>query len=110
MKKVTIDRSKWSRGKINYPPRLLNAAGYMCCLGFACKQLSAIPDTELLMLGRPGELGRAPPELADGCRRETDLSDSASWINDSTVLPEDVRERLLVAHFARAGVELGFVS
>jgi hypothetical protein len=42
---LTIDRSKWRRGRLGTgSPKLLNEAGFMCCLGFEALACGLTPE------------------------------------------------------------------
>lgn len=131
MQQLIIDRSKWRFGgdgqlsKLQKfgRTRLLNDAGYKCCLGFACEQLYDWSEKEIKDEGDPTELYTV-------CSVEADLDDTifplsvklaeseasvfenaAIEINDDfkPVNPSE-RETKLIELFAQVDVALSFVG
>ena len=56
MTTLTIDRSKWARGKNNGLSALLNDDGNMCCLGFAAIQITGLTPDDIQGFGQYEEL------------------------------------------------------
>lgn len=125
--KFVIDRSKWRCGGEGETSRigkgdtqLMNAEGFMCCLGQVACQLGVDPEA-LDMLGEPEEIKAyedidilaweayeresGPPQ-----RRNTPLSVKAMTINDDEHKTIEEREADLVALFAGEGHELVFAG
>lgn len=123
----TIDRSKWrcggddrhkvGRGKIS----LLNASGFMCCLGQTCSQLG-VKKKDLLNLAEPSELQTDYSGLSDiffnlvdeGWNRfflkNTNLSHDAIDINDDDEIGQTERERKLKELFKSHGHQIKFTG
>lgn len=110
-KVLTIQRSKWRRGRKG-STYLLDTAGWMCCLGFdalAC----GIPTERILLKETPlaafPYFDPIPEHYADGrmvfrdvfdggdslVRNHTDVVRAAMEHNDDSALTEPERERLV---------------
>ncbi len=121
-KKLIVNRSKWrsgdgmtqkrSSGKGEI--RLLNNEGYMCCLGFACKQFGDLEDKHILHLDSPKQAYTAIEKLSNhvfhDCVQNTSLSKQAMTINDDSLLTREEREKELKALFSKFHVDLSFVG
>lgn len=115
MKTVKINRAKWrnhSHGKGNV--KLLNADGYMCCLGFACQQIAKCNKNKLLDVPTPGGLefvvGKFNKRGNSKRSFNTTLSDAAIQINDSSYLSDEERETKLIELFKEYGYNLVFTG
>lgn len=117
--KLTIDRTRWNRGKST---SLRNYDGLMCCLGFfglAC----GYTEQELLNCGTPIEtityLGRGsdtdskwPTWLLDGDERivDTSTTDELVDINDSPNTTDAYKEAEITRILGEHGVEVEFTG
>lgn len=124
MKKVTIDRSKWRFGGVEFydlcgPTALRNSKGYKCCLGFACEQLSGINlaevrNSEYLATpsGFPFDFNGIFTYVKDKHTVKSDLPwvVKAIRINDKPELSRKEREDRLTELFYANGIELEFVG
>jgi hypothetical protein len=117
MKKFTVRRSKWARGREGGDAKLLNKQGNMCCLGFAACQISRIPKKKLLNAGTPEEVFKGESFLTDIERYDGEISicdntltETAIGINDSLTLTDEDREKQLKALFRKHGVIVKFVD
>jgi hypothetical protein len=126
MKTITIDRAKWRCGgkenlhsaKGKGDTQLENEQGFCCCLGFATKQIA--PMARTLCVGNPMrsvELsGVEIPYLTEQRYSlykgyyigGTDFTFDCMRINDDYRIAQEERERLLIAEFAKQGLELVF--
>lgn len=121
--KVTIDRSKWRCGQDSAESAgkgltmLLNAEGYMCCLGFVTRVV--YPDLHIQNVFYPMQLGCIVPGLSEKCERsyfytnnlrDTGLAERAALINDSKTLTRKQREEQLLELFKDSLYELEFVG
>ena len=117
MKKLKIDRRKWTRGKhdnhIN--PGIFHIAsfpddkatylhcgktGNMCCLGFYLEQVRKIAKNKFTNAEEPSDV--------DGVAFQTWYND-AIYINDRNI-PESDREAMLISLFAKQGIDVEFVN
>lgn len=120
--KLTIDRDKWLRGTGD---GALYLGGAMCCLGFLGRACG-IGVEDLYGIGCPSGLqdGQAkkhrkvwelmnnsletPRKVLDDLASDVEAIFIA--INDSTLIGDKKRERLLTKEFAKIGVEVEFVG
>ncbi len=137
-KKLIIDRSKWRAGGADTDDdpynsrvgegdtRLLNDKGYMCCLGFACKQFANAQDEHLLNQPRPiiylqflngtstlkdiGEVPYLTNTSLDGIATESLLTQRAITLNDSSLFTKAGREDRIRDLFAKHDVEVEFIN
>jgi len=113
--KLVIERAKWYRGMVG--SRLLDGDGQKCCLGFyglAC----GLKEKQLLGRGEPCEVrsdlwpDTCVTYLADAeyVARwfQTSWTTKAIQINDDETSSPKSRERDLIAHFAKVGVDVEF--
>lgn len=116
--KVRVSIKKWLRGgKSNSgETALLNSAGQMCCLGFACRQLGipkkqilhvSMPATVLLRDGTLSKLKNSPLIGKHGLNSR--LSLDAADINDNQHINDKSRMTKLRALFKRKGHKIVFV-
>lgn len=116
--KIVINRPKWRCGGSNNSSRgctrLLNEQGYMCCLGFASKQICNLSDEEMLTKHFPQSLHRKINKLTyfprKGICKDTKFSEKAMGINDNPTLSNKEREKQLKELFAKNGIELKFTG
>lgn len=109
--KLIIDRATWLRGEPDVSC-LRDRSGRMCCLGFyglAC----GVPYWAILEQVEPQYAQSAAwpiscVEFEDGDGLKTRWTDEAIRINDSRLIGDVARERLLVEHFAKVGVDVEF--
>lgn len=117
-KKVRINRARWRTGH-NGPNAtgrgetlLLNPEGYMCCLGFAAKQLGKIPNARVMDSGEPDDLKCVITPLtkrkSSGFICNTEFSNKCVRVNDDSSLTRKQRERNLIRKFNAEGIELEF--
>ena len=108
--KLTIDRQKWYRGKIQ-GSMLLRDDGRMCCLGFACLA-KGVPREQILHRGTPSVIGPSGDSILSyensycslwGWWDEGDHYTGAIDANDSADIPEGQRERLVKEHLSPRG-------
>lgn len=114
-KVLTINRAKWTRGVLNLPSKLLNSAGYMCCLGFdalAC----GVPSDVLDGIGEPYELADSADvsylrdrvnyndsDDDDPTPLNSVLVDKAIDINDDLEITDNEREAKLIPILKQLG-------
>lgn len=113
---LVINRAKWRTGGDDHPAtgkgdtQLLNKQGYMCCLGFRCNQMD-VPRKLLLEEGTPGCIrGWDIPDLIDEDGYNTEFSQIAMELNDSSDMSRITRERKIKAHFKTIGITVEFVG
>lgn len=122
---IVIDRAKWRcGGESGWTPyqhglgdtALLNDEGYMCCLGFACRQLA--PYADVLRIGEPAdvdpdECGALVPFLLcaenDGFA-STVLTRAAMKANDEPSSTHLEREWRVAEAFHKGGLGVSFVG
>ena len=121
--KVVINRSKWRTGGHSAVSTgvgdtlLLNAEGYMCCLGFCCKALgladkaifdTAVPQHAITVdeCGKPGF--KDLTMCINSSVVSTPLVGNAIFINDSTRLIPEEKEAKLQELFKDSDLELSF--
>ena len=114
MKKLTIDRQRWVRGrnKSYGNSGLLNEKGRMCCLGFWCHFTNGIPKSDLIDFNnslKEGGVLYAPDEINSQLYR--------SWHNEAIEINDAPRmwgkkreERLINLFWEKAGIELEFIN
>ena len=109
--KVTVKRSKWLRGDEN-TSMLLDRAGKMCCLGFACIT-AGLKKKDIVGIGTPSEIGygRLPKSLAKLTTKEFDskICSNLMSANDREYF-EDVREADIKKLGKKAGLAFTFVD
>lgn len=122
--KLTLDLESWRCGGnailsskklynwLGYgPTKMLNSAGYSCCLGQFCKQLGAV-DEELLEKTTPALIyTEIPPfnKYRNSCSQllfNTDLSSKLMDINDSGITTVESKIISIKTLLKNAGVEL----
>lgn len=115
-----IDRSKWRCGGYTGlhihgggPTQLLNAAGYMCCLGQVSLQLGC-KRAQIKNAQTPCGVSVFVHELHGVLLTDsgwaTSLTVSAMDINDDSKLDDATRESKLAALFAKHGYTLTFTG
>lgn len=116
--KVTIDRSKWSRGR---PSSLANGMGEMCALGFVCTSLN-IPKEHITGIGTPTTLANYFPQYKKRlgqnnllvCRGNAAITSEAATsvisTNDSNNISEQEREERLIKLFDKLNIQLKFIN
>lgn len=123
MATLTIDRSKWrvgggedQIGKKKYAiigaTRLLNAEGFLCCLGFGCLQ-SGLNEEKILYRIYPEYLINTDQDvfgLTNNGRSNSNLSNKAASINDNDQITNEDREIQLTALFNEHGHEVIFTG
>jgi hypothetical protein len=133
MKQLIIDRSKWRTGGDDDGgeehqtgegyTRLINAQGYMCCLGFYLKDVAKLNKKILVELATPAYLDGLKKiydknddvkllltKLNDSHYLNNDFCQSAMHVNDDVNLSSDEREETLKAMFLEKGVEVSFIN
>lgn len=113
MKKFTVRRKKWARGRKNGDPALRNDQECMCCLGFALNQISRIPMDDLNGGFMPQDTARhcfLTNKDDDGEITDNALAEKASVINDSVKISDSTREKKLKKLFRKHGVIVKFVD
>lgn len=127
--KITINRALWRTGDTGIhrtgtgSTELLNAEGYMCCLGFICSQVS---DQDILGKSNPNDLKEPVLGLSnlsrDGCDCptcqeankmyvvDTELTSKAITINDSKNTTPEEKELALLELFKDSCYELEFIG
>ena len=114
MKTITVKRSKWARaGADKGQSRLLNDFGNMCCLGFACKQVSKISNERLLNVAGPATIFKKESFLTAidpmfGIVENNSLSIDAMQINDNYFTTDEQKETMLTKLFLDNGFNLVF--
>ena len=117
-RKVRINRAKWRTGNDGHNSTgkgetlLLNPEGYMCCLGFAAKQLGKVSNAIVMDNGQPEDLGRVITPLTKrqifGIICNTEFADQCVGVNDDSRLTRKQRERNLIRKFNAQGIDLEF--
>lgn len=114
-----IDRSKWRCGSDGLfrsgkgLTKLLNAEGYMCCLGMTCQQAGVL-KTDLMNKNNPGEINSVVPRFSTKGKidntviTDTKLADAAININDDSSITREERERRLKTLFGKWKLKLVF--
>ena len=122
MKTIEIDRSKWRCGgegasaKGKGETELLNAQGYMCCLGQMMLKGYKVPKKLLLGATIPEETGKVVGPLTrnsgwlEGMTEDTPTTDKAMAINDRRELTQKQREQELRTLFREENIDLKFVG
>jgi hypothetical protein len=135
MKTLTIDRSKWRTGGDFDPssPRdshpkvkthghtalISKKTGYMCCLGFYCKDISGISSDVLLGHGTPNDIGETYYEKIsellylneeNGFYDNNIFTDEAISINDNPGISDEEREEKIKEHFKKIDVNVEFIN
>lgn len=102
---VTIEKSKWCRGRNNERglSYLLGPYNTMCCLGF-CELAIGKTEDEIMMKALP-----KPPDIWDyGVKGK--LINSAAMINDNTLITDEKRIEKLIPILREIGFEPTFVD
>ena len=127
--KLILDYSKWRCGGDNKTPNRLgegdtnmeNNEGFRCCLGqFSLQLLPSLKSTDILIAGMPCDLSEPVSLLSyyleyDGVNEDpnlknTDLAESAIYINDAqTTTPQD-KIVLLKELFLKSGFEIEVIN
>jgi len=129
MKQLIIDRSKWRTGNDGEhqtgegDTRLINAQGYMCCLGFYLKDVAKLNKKILVELATPAYLDGLKKiydknddvkllltKLNDNHYVNSDFCQSAMHVNDDVNLSSDEREETLKTMFLEKGIEVSFIN
>jgi len=118
-KKVRINRFKWRTGD-DAPglhtgegtTSLLNEEGFMCCLGFAAKQIGKISNEKIRHYGEPDDIGTVISPLTEkneaGFICNTKFTGDCIKVNDDTKITRKQRERKLIDKFNATGIDLEF--
>ena len=116
MKTITVNRKKWARGGKNGESALLNDEGNMCCLGFACNQISRIPKSKLEGVGMPCDvydkvsfLTEINSTFINGIGDNL-LARTAAEINDDLRITDKMREYKLTRLFKSHGYKIRFIN
>lgn len=118
MMELTIERSRWLRGKQSQSGLLVD--GKMCCLGFLCKKLGAT-DESMEGISMPNdETCRFKSTLPEWLQSDgifykgyeliTNDVELAAKHNDSANLSDHEREVLIADLFARHDIQVKFVE
>jgi hypothetical protein len=124
--KFIINRNTWRCGgkeghvsaRGRGETRLLNAEGFLCCLGQISLQLGATRE-DIRNMATPEDVTAEATSALDLLRcpsrhfasfEATELADNAMIVNDDHLLSEVRREKELVELFAGYGHELVFVG
>jgi len=118
-KKVRINRFKWRTGEEapglhtgEGSTLLLNEEGFMCCLGFAAKQIGKISNEKVMRCGEPDGIGTVISPLTEkngaGFICNTKFTEDCVTVNDDTKITRKQRERKLIRKFNAAGIDLEF--
>lgn len=132
LKKLVIDRRTWYRGQSSSASSLLRPDGTMCCMGFWAKQICGLRDDQIYhqsvlarLLTIEGSKTLTPEQQAivHGFRPFTDNQSITQeghnsydpWsdiyiCNDTPTIGPEEREKLIVAHFLRNGIEVEFTN
>ena len=122
MEKLTIDRTKWGRGKGSEDSLLLRPSnGKMCCLGFLSLHVGlseediSFEKTPDSVLNKKGclihssliklELNKIFSSIST-----TEVCQELMYFNDTTSLTEEVREERLKLRFLQIGYEVEFIN
>ncbi len=123
MIKLILDYATWRCGK--WGPFhlgegntcLRNREGFECCLGQFSPQMcpTPLPKEDLFNKGTPGSLNIFIPGLTKispehGFIDNTELSNAAMYINDSTVSTPDVKIEQLKVLFSAEGYEIEVIN
>lgn len=112
MKKFTVRRSKWLRGKGD--GYLLNDEGKMCCLGFAVNQICKVPKKKLLDTFRPCDVLESTKETTfttisyENVIIDKHFVEEAIEVNDDSTISDSGREELLTEIFKENGIKVTF--
>lgn len=121
MEKLVLDFSKWRSGHYSSNQTgsgdtlLINANGFMCCLGqFAPQMDKNIKIQHLQGCTTPGATGLVINKLSDapdpGMTRSTELSRRAVEINDDINTTPDEKITALKELFANNGYEIEVIN
>lgn len=123
MKNLIIDRNTWRKGGSKYneqcgETRLLNNEGFMCCLGFFCKQ-AGVPE-KYLNTGEPCDIDIKEytdliPELVtyhegNDVYKNTHLTEDAINKNDNPNFTNEERETHLTKLFKDNNIDVEFIN
>ena len=123
MKKFTVDRRYWNRGRFGYGPlELLNEARNKCCLGFLASACG-VENEDMLNIAVPsscdlGPLVAFPKFLFEGCMfmvnlddiHEAKIENFIAFINDNDKIEDWEREIILEYEFREHGIEVEFIN
>jgi hypothetical protein len=120
VKKFTVKRSSWARGRNGITLLLSDISNTRCCLGFYA-QACGIPDEKLLNKGTPGMVIESnniewDSDLIDTTHQrysgiDSEITMKLMSINDDNKLTETERESMLTQMFRdRMGVEVEFID
>lgn len=113
VKKFTVERSSWLRGKGMWKSKLLNANGEKCCLGFYALECG-LKEENILNAGIPKDVA------IEGAKWDTflltddgltsQMSKELMRLNDNDFITDEVREWELKKVFENCGVAVSFVD
>lgn len=110
--KLTIQRSKWYRGKGGLFSKLVQHNGTMCCLGFLGRACG-IPKKTMGGHSRPSDvlkyLGRWQAGTLTEAGGNSKVTQGLMNDNDEPSISDAVRERRLTKKFKAIGVDVEFV-
>lgn len=112
--KFTIDRTRWLRGEGSDVSKLLRPSdGKMCCVGFFCLAQGLSEDT---INDKPtyyaviGSIENDPFVLTGDYIIDRQETWSMYHVNDSPLLSDEEREKLLTNNFAKLGHKVEFIN
>lgn len=116
LKEFTVIRSQWVNGSNSEErgdPCLMNEQGYLCCLGFACRNMG-VNDRQLLNNSTPEDVLKEESKITTigswNINRIVDnsVTDDAIRINDDEVSSQKKKELDLTILFKNNGVDIIF--
>lgn len=108
--KITIDRTKWLRGKTVDPYLWDKARDAGCCLGHHLIQVDNLSLECMNEIGEPCELEKATSITDRDFYYNSDFADDAISINDNSKINDAEREQELIKLFNENGYELTFIN
>ncbi len=112
MIEVIVKKSKWCRGGMNGPSRLLNEKGFMCCLGFWAKK-KRFKKKDILLKVSPYYIDGLTEEKSDGLidnELNSPLCNDLMNINDGWHLSDDERIKAIKKLGLKTGIKFTFVE
>lgn len=111
---VTVSRSKWLRGEGSQRSFLLREEdGKMCCMGFAAIAAGLKPED---IKGKKTVNGSASTATGSVEPEDVKIPSMENWFdslygaNDSTVIPDHMREAEIIKRGADKGIAFTFVD
>lgn len=113
VKKFTVERSSWFRGKGMWASKLLDIGGKKCCLGFYALECG-LKEENILNAGIPRDVALEGAKWDTFLLNDIGLTSHACKelmrLNDNEFITDEIREWELTTVFENCGVAVRFVD